>query len=33
MKTINEVLDNYDEYKTFLEDRFGRRFCEFLTEE
>lgn len=31
MKTINEILDNYEDYRTELEDRFGRRFCEFLT--
>lgn len=31
MKTINEILSNYKEYKTFLDDRFGVRFCEFLT--
>ena len=33
MKTINEVLTNYSEYSTFLEDRFGSRLCEFLTNE
>ena len=31
MKTIKEVLNNYDNYKTVLEDRFGIRFVEFLT--
>lgn len=31
MKTINEILDNYEEYATFLDDRFGKRLCEFLT--
>lgn len=31
MKTIKEILDNYDEYKTDLEDRFGRRLTDFLT--
>lgn len=31
MKTINEILDNYEDYRTELEDRFGRRFCKFLT--
>ena len=31
MKTIEEILDNYSEYETFLEDRFGRRLCQFLT--
>lgn len=33
MKTIKEVLNNYEEYQTSLEDRFGKRFCDFLTEE
>ena len=33
MKTIKEVLNNYDNYKTVLEDRFGSRFIEFLTPE
>ncbi len=33
MKSIKEILDNYKEYETFLDDRFGRRFCGFLTEE
>lgn len=31
MKTLQEILDNYNKYETFLEDRFGRRLCEFLT--
>lgn len=31
MKTIDEILNNYKEYETFLEDRFGRRLCPFLT--
>lgn len=31
MKTIKEILDNYKDYETFLEDRFGVRLCEFLT--
>ena len=33
MKSIENILNNYSEYETFLEDRFGRRFCEFLTPE
>ena len=33
MKTIEEILSNYKEYKTVLDDRFGRRLCCFLTEE
>ena len=33
MKTIEQILNNYDEYKTDLEDRFGRRLCKFLTVE
>lgn len=31
MKKIEEILNNYDEYKTFLDDRFGIRFAQFLT--
>lgn len=33
MKTIEEILNNYEDYKTIIEDRFGRRLCEFLTQE
>ncbi|MHA7967723.1 hypothetical protein ACX93W_26780 [Paenibacillus sp. CAU 1782] len=33
MKTIQEVLDNYSDYETFLDDRFGARFAQFLTDE
>ena len=33
MKSIEEIINNYSEYETFLEDRFGSRLCEFLTEE
>jgi len=33
MKSIDEVLNNYNDYKTTFEDRFGRRFAQFLTEE
>lgn len=31
MKTIEEILNNYSEYETFMDDRFGMRLCEFLT--
>ena len=30
MKSIEEILDNYSEYETFLDDRFGRRFADFF---
>ena len=34
MKTIEEILKNYEEeWATFLDDRFGSRLCQFLTEE
>lgn len=33
MKTIQQILDNWKDYKGFLDDRFGRRFSLFLTEE
>ena len=33
MKAINEILENYKEYETFLDDRFGARFSCFLTPE
>ena len=33
MKKIKEILNNYDNYKTVLEDRFGSRFVDFLTVE
>ncbi len=31
MKTIDQIIENYKEYGTFLEDRFGKRLCQFLT--
>lgn len=31
MKTIQQILDNYPQYETFMEDRFGIRLCKFLT--
>ena len=34
MKTINEILENYkDEYEVCLEDRFGKRFAQFLPDD
>lgn len=33
MKTINEILENYQDYGIPFEDRFGERFCRFLTPE
>lgn len=33
MKQLEEVLNNYDNYSTFFEDRFGLRLCKFLTNE
>ena len=33
MKALKEVLENYSEYKTFLEDRFGTRISDFLEQE
>lgn len=33
MKTIEEILNSYEGYRTTLEDRFGKRLCSFLTEE
>lgn len=33
MKTIEQILGNYEEYKTHLDDRLGRRLCQFLTVE
>ena len=33
MKTLNEILNNYEEYEVSIEDRFGVRLCQFLTEE
>lgn len=33
MLKIKEILENYDKYATTLEDRFGIRLCQFLTEE
>ena len=33
MKSIDEILDDYKSYETFMDDRFGRRLCDFLTVE
>lgn len=33
MKTLQEILDNYKEWEVFLDDRFGKRLCSFLTVE
>lgn len=33
MKKIKEILENYGDYEVFLDDRFGVRFCQFLTVE
>ena len=33
MKTIADVISNYSEYETPIEDRFGARLCNFLTQE
>lgn len=33
MKTIEEIIKNYENYETSIEDRFGRRLCQFLTRE
>ena len=33
MKAISEILNNYEDYETPCNDRFGIRFCSFLTSE
>lgn len=33
MKTLEEVINNYNNYRVKLDDRFGTRFCNFLTPE
>lgn len=33
MKTIESIINNYSEWRVDLDDRFGRRLCQFLTEE
>lgn len=32
MKTLNEILNNYEKYEISIEDRLGARLCQFLTE-
>lgn len=31
MKTLEEVINNYENYAVHLDDRFGIRLCQFLT--
>lgn len=31
MKELKEILKNYKDWETYLEDRFGARLCNFLT--
>lgn len=33
MITLNEIIDNYQAWETPIDDRFGRRLVQFLTEE
>ncbi len=33
MKTIEEIIENYKDYEVILDDRFGKRLCDFLTVE
>lgn len=33
MKTIEEIVENYSKYELPIDDRFGRRFAQFLTQE
>lgn len=33
MKTLEEIIGNYKEFETSLEDRLGVRLCQFLTVE
>ena len=33
MLTIKQIVENYDNYKTFLDDRLGVRLCQFLNDE
>ena len=33
MKSIDYILDNYKDFRVFMDDRFGIRFTDFLTEE
>ena len=33
MKTLDEIVNNYKEWSVFLDDRFGVRLAQFLTQE
>ncbi len=33
MKSIDYILDHYNDFAVMIDDRFGRRFAEFLTVE
>ena len=33
MKSIDYILDNYEDFEVYMDDRFGRRFIDFLTME
>ena len=33
MKTLDEIVNNYEEWSVFLDDRFGVRLAQFLTQE
>lgn len=33
MKTLEEIIGNYKEYETSIQDRLGARLCQFLTVE
>lgn len=33
MKTLEEIIGNYKEFETSIEDRIGARLCQFLTVE
>ena len=33
MKTKDFIIDNYKDFVVFLDDRFGRRFADFLTKD
>lgn len=33
MKTLDEIVNNYEEWSVFPDDRFGVRLAQFLTQE
>lgn len=33
MKTLDYIIKNYSQFETFLEGRFGKRLCDFMTVE